>query len=347
MKTTAILSIVLIGCAVPKTEQAECSSDAPADIHGEIVEGKEVPLGTTVVVPHKVAVLVHTEIPIVEVRVGGVPARLSSVAEQRWEAQLFTNDLEEHRENDVANMEVVALDRCGHTYTLDSASIALGPAPGIAVKDLVVTESHTPAECYVPSGGSNASLLDVAAQLASTGAKVTLHASGGAFDNGTATREVTLTNGGTDARASTFYVPGTAGTATITAIANGATATPISLLVVDPPAFTGPSGALVRGVTYTATFSTAGNLDSCVIEEVVTGAASVNELEPDAGPVTGTVSVHQTPMSCAALERARFSVAFGSAAPDGAAVTIRCYDTYSRVVSGTFTVQPLPPPTTP
>ena len=350
MRSVLLFSLLVLGCT-PPTEAEECTATVDggaSPVHGEIIEGKEGAPGATLSGPHKGVVLVHTTIPIVEVRVGGVPARLTSVGEQRWEAQLFTNDLEAHRENGLAQLDVIATDRCGRNYTLDTASIALGPAPGIAVTGLVITESHTPAECYVPSGGVNASLVDVTAELASTGAKVTLHASQGLFDDGTATREVVLVNAGAKAHASAFFVPGAAGSATLTATALGASADPVSLLVVDAPTLTGPTNPMVRGVTYTTTVTTAGNLDTCVIEEIVAGAATVNELEPTAGPVTGTVSIRQSPMSCTALERARFSITFDAAAPDGAAVTLRCYDTYNRSVASTFAVQPLPvPPSTP
>ncbi|HWO27008.1 MAG TPA: hypothetical protein VNO30_50105 [Kofleriaceae bacterium] len=335
-----MVTFVLLGCA-PRTEEAECEVTR-LPITGEIVEGKEIPVGSTVVIPHKVAVLVHTTVPIVEVRVGNVPAQLTSVGQQRWEAQLFTNDLEAKRQGDTARLDVTALDRCGTEVTLDTASIALGPAPGIAVQDLTLSEIHAPAECYLPSGGSASALVQVSAHPASAGAKVTLHASMGSFDNAAGTVELVLQNTGGNASTQSFFVPDKAGAVTITASAKGASATPLIIPIADPPVFTAPTTALARGVGYTATVSTVGNLDSCLTEEVIAGASTVTLLEPDLGVLNGSVSVREVPMSCTAMERVRFEVRFGAAALDGSAVTLRCFDTFGRGTSVTFAVQPLP-----
>jgi hypothetical protein len=317
-------------------------------VTGEITQGKVVLPGSELVLPHKVVVLIHSDVLIDGVTVGGTPARLTDAALQQWEALLSQADLERNRAQGAAEaaLEVSAIDLCKTSHPIETAMIALGPSPNIAVSELELAEQHEPmSDCSIPTGGSVRPILRVTASIASVGAKVTVRASQGLFAEGTASAELTLANANTRAEAMTFFVPGDApGTAVITASGKGSTATPIVFHVVDRPVIAAPTTALERDVTYHATVSTLGNLESCLVEAAVTGAATVTIVEPDLGVITDVTSVREDPLSCAGIERVRVAVRFEASAPAGAAVTLRCFDTYGRDQSKTFTIAPPPSP---
>jgi hypothetical protein len=289
--------LALAGCVVD-SQSAPCEGGVAASVTGEITEGKEVRPGIEPQLPHKVAVLIRSDTLIQEVRVGDVPARLVDVAGQRWEAQLFQADLEAHRQADhVSRLDVVATDLCDTRHPIDQASIALGPAPGVAVSELAIAAEHVPDwECSVPVASGVTPLIRVTASPASAGASVTVRASSGSFSGGSAEQTLMLVDAGDHAQATTFFLPGAAGTAVITAAGKGATAAPLVVRVVDGPSITAPATALQRGLGYGVTVSTTGNLETCLVEEVVAGAAIVTAIEPALGVISGQASVRAEPV---------------------------------------------------
>lgn len=342
-----IIAIALLGLAgcVADSQSAPCEEGGiAANVTGEITEGKEVLPGSEPPIPHKVTVLIRSDVLIQEVRVGDVPARLTDAAGQRWEAQLFQADLEAHRQTDeVSRLDVVATDLCNTSHPIDQASIALGPAPGVAVSELAITEEHVPDwECSVPIARGVTPLIRVTASSASVGASVKVGTSSGSFAGGSAEQTLKLIDAGDHAEATTFFVPGAVGTAVITAAGKGDTATPLVVRVVDGPSITAPATALQRGLGYGATVSTAGNLDTCLVEEVVPGTAIVTAIEPALGIISGQTSVRADPVTCDVEERVRLTVQFVDDAPAEAAVTLRCFDTYGQAAATTFTVAPAP-----
>jgi hypothetical protein len=337
--------LIMAGC-VADSQSAPCEEGDPAgSVTGDITEGKEVLPGIEPRLPHKVVVLIRSDVLIQEVRVGDVPARLIDAAGQRWEAQLFQADLEAHRQADsVSRLDVVATDLCDTSHPIDQVAVALGPAPGVSVSELAITEEHAPDwECSVPIAGGVTPLIRVTASPASVGASVTVRASSGSFAGGSGEQTLTLIDAGDRAQATTFFLPGAAGTAVITAAGKGATATPLAVRVVDRPSITAPATALQRGLGYGVTVSTAGNLETCLVEEVVPGAAIVTAIEPALGIISGQTSVRADPVSCDSEERLRLTVQFVDDAPDEAAVTLRCFDTYGQAAQATFAVAPAAP----
>lgn len=345
MTTNIIIGVTLLAMAgcVADSQSAPCEEGGiAANVTGEITEGKEVLPGSELKIPHKVAVLIRSDVLLQEVRVGDVPARLTDAAGQRWEAQLFQADLEAHRQTDeVSRLDVLATDLCNTSHPIDQASIALGPAPGVAVSELAITEEHVPDwECSVPVASGVTPLIRVTASPASVGASVTVGASSGSFAGGSAQQTLKLIDAGERAEATTFFVPGAVGTAIITAAGKGATATPLVVRVVDRPSITAPATALQRGLAYGVTVSTVGNLETCLVEEVVPGTAIVTAIEPALGIISGQTSVRTDLVSCDSEERLRLTVQFVDDAPDQAAVTLRCFDTYGQAAQATFEVAP-------
>ena len=342
---TALLATT--GC-VADSQSVPCEErDLATNVTGDITEGKEVPPGIEPQLPHKVVALIRSDVLIHGVRVGGVPARLADANGQRWEAQLFQADLEAHRQPDgVARLDVVATDLCDTSHPIDQVAIALGPAPGVSVSELALAAEHVPDwECSVPTAGGVTPLIRVTASPASAGASVTLRVSSGSFAGGSAEQTLRLIETGDHAQATTFYLPGAAGTAVITASGKGATATPLVIHVVSGPSITAPATTLQRGLSYGVTVSSRGNLETCLVEEVIPGAAIVTAIEPALGMISGETTVLTDPVTCEGEERLRLTVQFVDGAPDGGAITLRCFDTHGQAAQTTFQVAPGEAPT--
>lgn len=341
----------LVGPACSPSATSVCKGDDAGTngvVSGEITVGKQLVAGSELVLPYKVVVLLHSNVLIDRVTVGGTPARLTDATLQQWEALLAQSDLEANRAPGAseAALAVSAIDLCGTPHPIETANVALGPSANIAVSDLTILERHDPADdCSIPTGGSIRPLLRFTASAASVGSKITVGTSLGLLAEGTTTADLMLTNAGDHAEAMTFLVPGeVAGTAVITARGKGDTATPAVLHIVAGPVISAPVTSLQRGVAYNATISSLGNLDRCVIEESNTGFATVTVIEPDVGVITDVKSIREKLLACDTIELDRVSVRFSPATPDGAAVTLRCFDTYGRDQAKTFTVAPAQPP---
>lgn len=348
MKAYLFLLLCLLCCAcdVADNQKLVCSDDGIGHISGQITEGKTLLAGSDLVLPYKVTVILTTDVYIDKVTIGGAPARLADPATESWEALLSQVDLEKNRGmDDKAVLKVMAFDGCQVSHEIDQAEVALGPAPNIAVSNLALAAEIPGNECYVPTGGGVSPVIRVTASLPSAGAKVTVATHLGELGNGSSSQELTLATTGDHAQATAFFVPPqTPGIAQILASGRGATAAPLTVRVFDRPAIDAPTTSLQPGLVYNGTVSTQGNLESCLVEETIAGAATVSIIEPQLGAITGTKDVRQAPASCDTLERLRVSVQFTAVAPQGAAVTLRCFDTYGRDSSKTFTLAPPPPP---
>lgn len=338
-----VFSVLAVAGCVAASERDHCPpSGTPAEAPGQIVEGRAVAAGALPVFPYKVAVAVRPERPLTSVAIDKLPMALvnNTQQQQRWELLLTAADFEGLREGDQAHIEVIATDDCGNTATVDETDLPIGPG---SVEQLDLVPELPVGECGVPSDGSASALLRVTATKASAGAKVTVRASQGVLSGGTATQELTLVAADTRSEATTFFTSNAPGRAVLTASATGVPAAPKTVTSLGPPVVAGPTAALRRGTTYTVTFRSDGNLDRCQLDEVVTGAAVVTLLEPNLGQLTGERSV-RVDAACATPERVQIAVAFGAGTPDGASVTLRCFDTFGRAAFQTLTVESTPPP---
>lgn len=350
MTSSIVFGLVLAAAGCVVESERDCPADVGiADVTGVITEGKSVTEPAALTLPHKVVVAIDSKRAVRSVTVGGQPARLTDNTQQlqRWEALLDRVELEANQAegSDIAVLGVIVTDVCGGTATLGArATIALGPRPNLQVMGLTLDPVVEPDGECLPSGGTASARVLVTATLASRGAKVTLRASQGHFANGAGTIELPLAAAATRSEATTYFTADTPGSAILSASAPGANQEPRVLTIAGPPAMTGPDAPLRRGLAYTTTVTTAGNLDRCAIEEVIEGAATVTLTHPNLGRILGERSVRESPLSCAALEVVQASVRFDAGAPDGSAVTLRCFDTHRRHVHMTYRVEALPPP---
>ncbi|XXX76121.1 hypothetical protein WMF30_51580 [Sorangium sp. So ce134] len=329
---------------VAQTERDACEDGGErAAITGRVTRGKE-PTGgrPPAAFPYTVALTLTSDVAIREVTVGGVVAALKDVGRLEWEAQLYEQDLERNRKEDEATLHVEAKDLCGTPYPIDDVVVPLGPAPGLAVTELAV-EVVPPmeGECSVPADQRALALVRVTASAASAGAAVTVEASQGALlGSGASKLDLQLRAAGDRAEATTYLVPEKQGSAVVSAYAKGATAPPVVLPVVAAPEISAPTVGLRRAEPHVFTVRSRGNLASCVLEEGVAGAASVTVVDPPLGPIAGAVSVGREPVSCEEVESLRVQVLFAESAPDGATVTLRCFDTYAQEGNATISVAP-------
>lgn len=338
MRGIAML-LVLGACADDATTRPTCELDGGTIVvTGEITQGAEVAVGAAVSVPHKIVTRVDSEpdILITRVDVGGVSARRTTG--DLWEADLFPSDLDENREEgqNIARVPVTAYDYCGNPHLIDTAVLPVGT---VRVSGLELDVSLDP-ECSVPTSGAISPLIHITADPSSLSAAVTLRTSLGTIDGAGSEKTLTLRQAVDGVEATAHLVPGaTPGLAILTASGDGSSATPETVQVVAPPSFTGPSGPLARGIDYTAFVTTLGNLDRCLIQEVIPAASTVTFTEPPLGEVTGTVLFERDdPLTCGDLETASFTIRFAIDAPDGSAVVVRCFDTHGASQLATFSV---------
>jgi len=327
------------GCeALSEAERDACEDPASVGaVTGVVTQGKDPKAGASLTFPYKVGVRVESDVLVRSVYVGSVLAKLTDATRFEWEAQLYEQDLEQARVGDEAKLKVVATDLCGTSYPIDEVVLPLGPAPGVLVSDLVLSAVLSPSwECSVPQDQSAPALVRVAASKASAGAKVTVEASQGKFVGGAAKLELSLVAAGDHAEATTYFVPEKQGSVVLSAYAKGATAEPVVLPVVAAPEMVAPTTTLKRGEPHVVTVRSRGNLASCLTEEVIAGAAEVTIVDPPLGPLVGVMSVKRDPVSCDEVEALRVQVTFASTAPEGAAVTLRCWDSFSQEANVTL-----------
>lgn len=318
--------LLLVGCHLSKVDE-KCEA-----IRGEVLEGKEIPLLVAGGPAHKVVVALFAETEVDQVRIATDPpiqARLTDVAAQKWETQIFATDLQGLDPSMPIELTVEAVDRCDTANTIDT--LRLNSAP-----NLVLAESHAGdalTTCYLPTERVDATITVTSATGA--GAKVKLTATKGTFSGGAATEEAVLDSSGTH-RA--FFVPSAAGIAAFTATALGGSAEPLFRPVVPAPTVVAPATALQRDLDYAVTFDTGfGNFRTCSKDETVAGATTVTLLDPDR-VLASELQVAEPQPSCSAPEVIRARVRFGATAPNNAQVTVACTDAYGRVALVTLSV---------
>lgn len=344
------LSIVLSslaggGCVAP-AERDSCLADAgSSSVIGVITTGKDAPTGGWPVSTYPVdfKIRLTSQLLINEVHVGDVQATLLSAGDNTWEAQLSEADVEKHRSGAAAPIAVVAVDLCHREWAIDTATLVLGPAPDMAVKDLKVSLTSTPStECSLPVDQSVPAAVTVTASADSAGAKVTLATNQGTFAGGASSVTVPLVKAGAVSAWSGFVVPGREGSLVVTASAMGAVGATAVMPVVAAPSITEAATTLKRSLDYFATARTEGNFASCLVEEAIAGASTVTLVDPARGPIMGSIKVKLAPVTCTDAETLRLKIAFTADAPTGAAVTLRCFDTFNQEGHATFTVEPKP-----
>lgn len=315
-------------------------------VSGAVLEGKGIK--TPPAAEFLVRVQLKTNVIIDKLSVGQAPAVLTGAATNIWEAKVFPQDLEAARlpDDNRALLEIIATDLCGYDHFIHTIEVPLGPALGVAVSDLALDVVPTPAdECSIPLDQSAPALVRVRASAASAGAPVTLKATQGKLiaDGATdATASLILQKAEDGARAQAYFLPSAAGTVVFTASAKGSLADPVTIRVVAPPERDAPTDPLTRDITYSVVFRSRGNLEECLLEETIPGAAEVLVVFPALGALTDVVSVLQDPKTCDDTETVKMSVKFGAATPDGAALTIRCFDTFGQGEKATLAVAKKP-----
>jgi hypothetical protein len=338
----AALSALLAfaGCQVAASESGGCDGTGGSPpVTGTVTKGKEFLPGTAAPSPLEVDVRIQADVALSGITIGTVNADLSDANLSIWKANLYATDLEQSRIGDEAVLDVTATDLCGGSHPIDTLHVPLGPAPGVLVSDLSLSVTLSPSwECSLPADQSAPALVEVHASKASAGAVVTLQASQGTFTGGMAKLDLTLLPNGDDAAISAYFLPATAGAAVLGASAKGALAKPMVFPVVDKPAIDAPAGPLARDAIYSTTVRSRGNLVSCSVEQVFSGAATVEIVDPPLGVVTGSTNVKRAPVSCAEPESLTVTVTFATGAPDGAAVTLRCFDGFNQEGHATFAV---------
>jgi len=366
VRACALAGLFLIfACNNQGHHPAACDDASASAVTATITQGKGLPAGSAPVstFPYTVVVRTTSGVLVEAVRVGGVSATLTNAEDQEWTAQLSSSDLEANRGAGAseANLEVTAKTVCSDDYTsaLDETVVPLGPAPGLAVAGLGVAVEYvgsassggggaggdggSPEVCSVPVDQSVAALIRITAAVGSEGAKVTAQTSTGSFVGGTDhSVELTLQKSNGQAEALAYWLPSIAGQTVVTAFAAGSTAPPRSLLVVAAPAIHGPTIEFERGVTYPATIRTSGELDSCVLEEILPGAATVQFVDPALGKLDRVISLIKASDAFACEEPKAFQlqIEFGETAKDGTEGVLRCFDSFGQEGDFTFAVAP-------
>jgi hypothetical protein len=224
--------------------------------------------------------------------------------------------------------------------------VPLGASPNAKVSDLALSVTFAPkTECALPTNQTAQAFVAVTASAASAGASVTIATSSGTFAGGATSLQLKLQPAsGISASPGTYFIPGPAGTALISAYAEGATPVLRSVPIVAPPTVAAPVVSLRRDIEYPATVETAGNLQNCIVEKVSPSSSVVKITDPEAlaGEIRGDASVKEAALSCSEREQLALSVSFTKDAPDDAAVTLRCFDTFGQQGSLTFKVAPPP-----
>jgi hypothetical protein len=345
-------ALPLLACGVATSERSACEGvDAGANVEsdagtiaGSFNERPVPPAGGAVptTFPITISVLLRSDYLIAGVTIGDRQARLKDAKGSEWEAKLYADDLESNRVGNQAHLTARATDLCGRTYVLDDEiTIPLGPAAPLTISDLKIEPELSPSdECSVPVDGRVQPLIGVSADLASAGATVRLQASQAGLTGKSVTVDLTLIAAGARARASAFFVPQSPGYAVFTAAGPGSSAKPVVVLVVDRPEMTALP-PLLAGVDHFVTVRSAGNLATCVTEDVGAGHATVNIVGHAPDEFNGPVSVKRPPpVSCDEPEIVRVKVAFAKDSPAGSAVRLRCWDSFGQEASQTYTRLP-------
>lgn len=343
-----LVSLAGLSCA-PPADLFELRCDAEGvgvTVNGTVLAGKGITTPPTA--EFLVRVQIKTNVVIDKLTVGKASAVLTNAATNIWEATVFPQDLEDARlaDDNRALLEIVATDLCGFGHPITTIDVPLGPALGVAVSDLTIEIVPAPAdECAIPLDQSAPALVRVRASAASAGAPVTVKATQGKLiaEGATdTTASLVLQKAGNEAQAQAYFLPGASGTAVFTASAKGSLADPVTIRVVGPPEKDAPADPLTRDITYSAVFRSRGNLDECLLEETIPGAAEVLLVSPALGALTDVVSVLQEPKTCDDTETVKMTVRFSAAAPDGAALTIRCFDTFGQEAKAALAVAKKP-----
>lgn len=235
--------------------------------------------------------------------------------------------------------------RCAETSygRVASTTVTVGSRIAPPVTGLALAYETPLPDCYVPANGPITPVIRVDADPSSVGGDVTLNASHGSWVAPSGTpASISVRLGAADATARAFatFVPGTAGTALITASgSNGASFVVSELVVAGAPEVSAPVTSPPRGTVAWLEFTTAGNFDTCSVLESVPGSATAEIVSPALGALTTETSVRRLPQTCSTPETVRIGVTFAAGAPPGASVTVRCGETaYGRSISKTLTV---------
>lgn len=347
--TTLLLGLVALagGCEVPTGEQDVCEvreAATGASNAGVTVTGK-ITSGATLVVPKTLPLevkgkLIETTVLIERLEVGGVLADATKENFQEWTAKLGDADLERSRDGDEAKIDVIAYDLCGAAYAIDHMSVPLWPSPGVTVADLDMTVEPPPGgECSLPASGNVGSVVRVTASAASLGGKVTLRATRGTFaSSGAASVDLVLHEEDGHIGAHDTFLPNAAGTAFLTASADGSTQKEGTLLITAAPEISGTTDAALEGQTYQLQIRTFGNLDSCYAQSPQPKIVTFQAVSPPLGVIDGVTKVKASPLECSSLELLRVNAVFGTPVAAGTKVSLHCFDTWGQEVTGTLTV---------
>lgn len=343
--------LALLGAACTPSDAFTQSCQGP--VSGLVTEGEQFDVHPPPSYPFLVRVRVETDILIERVEVGSVhavQAVLENASAGIWMATFQEQDLEQERVAALgkAVLSAKAYDSCPNSepHAIGGPfTVKLGPEPGKAVTMLDLEVVEPADECYLPVAGA-AALVRVSASKESVGGVVTLKANQGTFNGGTASgssTELTLEAAGSVAQAEAYFTLQAAGNVVLTAAAKGSDPKHKDYPVVAIPEVDAPPAALKRDQASTVTFRTRGNFEKCDLTETVAGAADVQLIEPALGKLAGSTNVAQSPKSCADEEIVKLTVRFLPSAPDGAAVTIRCSDSYEQSNKATVAVANLGP----
>ncbi len=334
------LAAVVASCEIPSEQTEFCDSEEPTvAVTGAITSGR------TDLVPKVLPIEVKGKLAsaylVQALTVGGVPADGAAANFTDWTVKLGEAELEAKREGDFAQIDVVATDLCGGQHTVDSTKIPLWPAPLVTVSGLDMSLAILPeGECSLPANGSSSAIVRVTASAASLGAKVTLSGTRGTFAGGTATVELLLAKDGQGTSATAYYIPSSAGTALITAAADGSTAKALSFPVTAAPEILPATVTAKAGGTYNLDVRTRGNLATCFAQTPQPGIVTFAAISPDFGTIDGVTSVEAEIVSCQDLEVVKVQAKLDPAAPSGATATLHCTDTFGQEATATLTVAP-------
>jgi hypothetical protein len=319
-------ALALASC-VPDTEVSVCDpgqggSAATGSFLGETP--------TAPVTTYKAKGEILSMVAIEALTVGGVPVPATAAASNfaLWTVDLTRDDLEANRVDTDAKLDLVAKTVCGQSTTLASRLVPIGPSPTVPVTNLELTIEPPQGACYLPADGSAPARVHVSADKAFAFSAVTPAASKGTLSP---SGNVTLNQ---DGAFDLFFTASAPGMAIVTVSSGGVTGDPHAILVAAEPQLAPTGGVAVRGTPYSLYVSSAGNLATCRLEASSPSKVSVTVAEPAAlagTPITAVnTPVKAATADCATPEQLRVEVLFDQSAPDGAAVTLRCRDTFGQ-----------------
>lgn len=326
----AFLSLSITACDVNDVHDSVQACAQPSSL--QIVEVRGAPATVTQDVTLRGTLVRPPDVTIDALLVGGIAATnvaddfaSFSVVVPLATVQSYIGVSDPSATADMVSLPITALTNCpGRDVELTPVTLSIGPRRTSA---LALTFGGFGSAIDLPTGTTLVPLL-VSASKSSTGAKVTITATGGNFAGQTST-EVTLAEDGANASATAFLTaPGTAQNVVVLARSSSEVTAPLELSFIGPPLLQPIDAPLYVSVPLIVHVTSAGStLTRC--------RASA---PPDVTVMSGAKDLTDENMNGLSASSAAVTISASAGVPDDSIVTLQCYDIHEQIVTGHYTV---------